>query len=346
MSKQLVFNLEKVREIAFPIEELEGKFHNLEKNSEYYTQLEEDINKTFKDDTNFSLIKDIFNHIQQLNNALLILTKENLTKFLFFQESLIKMYKETFKEDLKKININLNLTKTIGLHLIETKKIVKNVERASFISAISLNNWIEILDSLKFNSLIQSSIKKLDTFFEKTQLQRLELELSKIPKDVDPSIVKDFEQTYLNNPISFQEYIQHIEDRISKEELEHKKKIIEEAKEKEKFVRLKKQQGEQLQSYQDYFKLSAKEFQKKIRKKARGKLTEITEDPKKVKEVSADVLDKISKFKTKFEEKFDDKFLIKKTEDKDPLEVIRERKKLTEEEYKQYLKKFKKTNDE
>ncbi len=90
--------------------------------------------------------------------------------------------------------------------------------------------------------------------------------------------------------------------------------------------------------------MSAKEFQKKIRKKTRGKLTEITEDPKKVKEVSADVLDKISKFKTKFEEKFDDQFLIKKTEDKDPLDVIRERKKLTEEEYKQYLKKFKKTN--
>ena len=48
----------------------------------------------------------------------------------------------------------------------------------------------------------------------------------------------------------------------------------------------------------------------------------------------------IEKFKSEMDRRFKEEFIIKKDEDTDPLDLIRERKLKKAEEYKNYIKKF------
>ena len=145
---------------------------------------------------------------------------------------------------------------------------------------------------------------------------------------------------FLINPITLEEFLQEIESKLTQKELDAKRKIVDKTKENDK---LKEQQEQQLQSFEDYFKLSDKEFERRMRKEKREKLADLVEKPEKAKkvEITEEVSEKIENFKSKFENSFDEKFLIKRDDEMDPLDLIRERKKKKDREYKDYIKKFK-----
>ena len=83
--------------------------------------------------------------------------------------------------------------------------------------------------------------------------------------------------------------------------------------------------------------------ERRRRKKKREKLSDLTLQSKSSKkvEISEEISEKIEKFKTQLENGFKDKNLYQKELDKDPIDIIRERKKRKDKEYKNHVKKFK-----
>ncbi len=338
-----IFDLDNIRKYFSPIEELHGKLDSLHSIYDRYIELSENIeNKIDKEDL-VLVIKEISVNVENINHKLLDITQKNLNKFIIFQDTLIKKYKDIYANQLKRINLNNKLTKTIGLYLIENKKISRIIEKISYIPSITANYWSDLLDSLHNNTLFLKTIDKIYDFYKILIKKKLKKRILEIPEDTDPIIIKDFKQAFLKNPsLTFNQFIINIEKELSEQELKKRKVLIEKAKEKQKLEVLKKTQEEQKKSYEDYFKYSDKEFQRRRRKKKREKLSEIAEKPKKEESLSEDVAEKIKKFKSKFENTFEDKYLIQEDDSKDPINIIRERKKKKEEEYKEFIDKLKK----
>lgn len=230
--------------------------------------------------------------------------------------------------------------------MIEKREINKTIHEISYVPSIEVAQWLEILDSLKQNSLFLRTIKKIEQYYENLIQDKLKLELSKIPKDADISLIKDFEAAFLEDPnITFTEFLQDFESKLTQKELKTKKEFIAKVKKREELEKLKKKQEEQKEAYNDYLKLSDKAFERKTRKKAREKLSDIRTTDKETKkiEISDEVSEKIEKFKSKLDKSFEEKYLIQKDDEIDPLELIRERKIKKEKEYKKYKDHFEKT---
>ncbi|MHA1294770.1 MAG: hypothetical protein ACTSQJ_19195, partial [Promethearchaeota archaeon] len=185
---------------------------------------------------------------------------------------------------------------------------------------------------------------KVHNFYQNLIKKKLDFELKKIPLDTDPILIKDFKTIFLKNPLTFEEFLFDFEKTLSKEDLKIKRKIIEKFKEKKNIEKLKNQQEKQLKihgvQFEDYIKLTDEEFRRKRRKEKREKLSDLIKKPNVRPEISEKISEKIEKFKSKVS--FEKKYLISKDNEKDPLDLIREIKKKREEEYKKFLKKFKK----
>jgi len=344
MSKSQVFNLEKIKDLTGTIEVLQGLLNNVEINLFNFKEKNSQISLNIQNNEFLTKLDNISTNLHNINEKLIKITNQNINKFLDLKDKLIKNYKISFNDDLKKLNISQNTT-DIGIYLIENKKISKIVEKTLFISSINLSDWIGFLDSLKQNSLFSKTIDKVEHFYNEIIQEKLKQELYKIPKDIDPILIEDFKKSYLNEPnLTFHDFFNNIESKLKKEELEQRKKIIDKTKEKEILVQLKKTQDEQQMRYQEYLKYSPKEFQRRQRKSKRKSLSEIESKPKNVesKEISEEIIEKIEKFKSGLDYKFDEEFLVQKDDQKDPLDLVRERKKKKEEEYTKFLAKFEK----
>ncbi len=346
MNGHQLFDIEKINEVTNPLEYLQGNLSNLE--IIYRSFIE---NKGMVDtinDKDFRLdIQSISEKLNEINENVIRISNENINKFLVFQDLLIKKYKDAFKENLKSLNLENDFTKEFGLFLIENKKISKIINECPSVPTINLEEWLNLLDSLKENSIFLLAIKKVEKFYGSIIQDRLNFEMSKIPDDTDPVLLKDYKKAFLREPRTFSQFLNELDVKLTKEELATKKILIEKSKEKERIRQLKEKQVEQQKSYDDYFRFSNKEFERRRRKKKREKLSDVTLTTKDTNEIeiSEEISEKIEKFKAKFENSFDEKYLIQEKDDQDPLDVIREHKKQKDEEYEDFIKKFKKKKD-
>jgi hypothetical protein len=343
MDKTLLFDLEKIKEITNPIEELQGKLNNLEEDYNKFIFLNKEISLEL---TNRLVIDDLKTVLQILENVmpqLIKISNENINKFLVLQDHLIKEFKDSFKNHLKELKLSQEFSKHIGLALIETKKINKIISNSSFVNAITLNQWLDLLDSLKLNSLFIKIIKKASDYYNLLIEKKLEIELEKLPKDMDITLIDDYKKKFKKNTsLTFKQFLQEIENRYNEEELVAKKQIIEKAKEKEQLEELKKKQEAQQQSYEEYLKFSRTEFERMRRKKKREKLSDVitkSKNDEKLK-ISDEISQKIEKFKSKFDDSFEEKYMIQESDERNPLDLIRERKKEKKKELDKFLKKF------
>jgi len=246
---------------------------------------------------------------------------------------------------LKTLNLNEELTKSIGLSLIEDKKISKIIDFVSFIPSIEIPEWLDLLDSLKYNTIFLKSVKKIRNYYYELLKVRLDIELKKVPENTDPILINEYKNYFKKTPtLTFDNFMEIIESQLTQQEISVKKGVIKKVREKEELEKLKKKQEEQKETYENYLKLSDSEFKRMRRKKRREKLTEISPESKGKKdiELTDEVSEKIEKFKSQLEKSFDEKYMIQKDEDKDPLDLIRERKKRKEKEYKNYKDHFEK----
>ena len=338
-----IFNLDKIREITVPLVILQGNVDRLDVLYKKFIEECDSITKNLREDDFINQIQDITILMNKISSELINFSKENISKFLVFQDELIRKYKDSFKAKLKRIKLDHSNLKELGLHLIENKKISKIIDQSSFLFSLTPLHWIDLLDALKNNSLINATIKKVESFYIKLLEEKLKIEKHKIPKGFDPKLLKDFEMRFMINPITFNNFLQEIESKLSREELTSKEKIIEKRTESDQFNKLKEMQEKQLQSFTDYFKLPDKEFKRRMRKNKREKLTKLESEQQKSKKIQIpeEVSEKIEKFKSQFNNSFDEKFLIKKDDEKDPLDLIRARKERKDKEYEEFAKKIK-----
>lgn len=343
MNNNQLFDLEKIKELTLPVEELQGKINQLTDSANKITKNFQIFEKHFKNENFLSQIEIIKELLENVNAKLNTVSITNLNKFLDLQDQLIKKYKENFKENLKKLTSNKDITKVIGLFLVEKKKISKIIGNASFIPSIEITRWLELLESLKHNTLFLRAVKKMGKYYQELLQVRLNIELSKIPNDTDPVIKRDYEKFFKKNPtLTFNDFLDIAKSKLTQKDLKSKKNIVEKEKEKEELEKLKKNQKEQTEAYDDYLKFSDREFKRLRRKKSREKLIDVSTESNEEKEIeiSDEVSEKIKKFKSQFEKSFDEKYMIQKDDDKDPLDIIRERKKKKDKEYKEYKDHF------
>ncbi|MBY9006182.1 MAG: hypothetical protein KGD63_05445 [Candidatus Lokiarchaeota archaeon] len=337
-----IFDLDIIKKYFNPIEELQGKLHYLNSFFNKYIALSATFGTNIEKEEIKKSIRESSSNIKNINQKLVEIINNNLNKYIVFQDTLIKKYKDIYAKKLKQTNVDQNFIKSIGLYLIENKQISRIIGKTSYIPSIHLNNWSDLIDSLHNNSLFLSTIQKIDNFYKIIIKKKLKLKISEIPEDIDPIIINDFKKEFLNNPsLNFDVFLRNIENKLSEKEFSKRKNIFKKSREKQKIEELKKTQEEQKKSYEDYFKYSNKEFERRRRKKKREKLSEIAEKPIKEEIVDEDIAEKIKKFKSKFGNSFEEKYLIQKDDNEDPLEIIRERKKKKEEEYKKFLEKLK-----
>lgn len=343
MNNQL-FNLEKIKELTFPIEDLQAKINELMEFSKIIENNKRSLIQNFTNKKFLAQVEELTEILHEINVILGKISKNNINKFLALQDNLIQKYKATFQENLKKLKLNKDNIKNIGLFLIENKKLSKIVDKASYIPSIGISQWIEILEVLNQNSLFLRTVKKIEKYYQDIIKDKLKAELDRIPEDTNASIIADYEKAFQEDPtLTFREFLQDIENRLTFQELQVKKEIIKKAKEKEELEKLKMKQEEQKKAYEDYLKLSDREFERKMRKKSREKLTRITSGAKEKKKlkISDEVTEKIEKFKSQFEKKLEERYLIQEDEEKDPIDLVRERKKKKEKEYKKFKDHFK-----
>ncbi|MFX1314932.1 MAG: hypothetical protein ACFE9T_03650 [Promethearchaeota archaeon] len=344
MIENQVFDLEKIKQLTSPIDNLQSKINYLNELSKRVIKKKQSFNKQLFNKEFLEQVEEIMNLLTNLNTQLIKISNNNIKRFLDFQDNLIKKYKENFKENLMKLELNEERTKKIGLFLIENKQVSRIINKTSFISSIELKKWLELIDSLRENSLFLDLINNVKSFYINLIQKKLRLELSKIPGDTDLLLLKEFEKLFLENPnLTFKKFLKDIKTQLTKEELKVKEKIIKKAKEKEELEKLKKKQEEQKETYEDYFKLSDTEFKRLRRKKKREKLSDIVlENEKEIKtiKISDEISEKIEKFKSKFEKRLKDDYMVQSNDNKDPIDLIRERKKRKEKEYKEFKDHF------
>jgi len=341
MENQL-FNLEKIREFTSPIENLQGKVNQITNITEKLEAEKRLISQYFDDESFINQLNELTKVLSNIYKNLENISNNNINRFLDLQNKLLSKYKNNFKDHLKLISLNEINTKIIGLDLIENRKISKIISQTSYISSIGINQWLELIDALNRNSLFLSSVEQLKKYHSNLIDKRLKDELSRIPDSIDSSFSKEFEQQfYLNPELTYEEFLQIVENKLTEEELLARKEFVNKRKEKYEIEELKKIQEEQTETYKNYFKFSHKEFKRRLRKEKREKLTDVIVDGNQKKlELSDEVSEKIEKFKMQFDKNFKENYLNQIDDDKDPLELIRERKKKKEVEYKKFKNHF------
>jgi len=328
MENQL-FNLEKIREFTSPIENLQGKVNQITNIAEKLESEKRLISQYFDDESFINQLNELTKILSNIYKNLENISNNNINRFLDLQNKLLNKYKNDYKDHLKLISLNEINTKIIGLNLIENRKISKIISQTSYISSIGINQWLELIDALNRNSLFLSSVELLKIFYSNLIDKRLKDELSGIPDSIDSSFLKEYEQQfYLNPELTYEEFLQTVENKLTKQELLVRKEYVNKRKEKHKIEELKKKQEEQTETYKNYFKFSDKEFERRERKRKREKLINVILDGNQKKlELSDEVSEKIEKFKSQFDKNFKENYLNQKDDDKDPIELIRERKK-------------------
>ena len=343
MSKDYVLDLNRIKSITQPLTILQNGLGSLSSLVEQIKQSREGIYEINSYNIDKQQINQLLTLLQEFHNELTKITNKNITNFLTFQDNLLKKYREQYKDHLIRLKIDQEKSRNLGLYLIAQKKISKVDHQISYVNSIILDDWFNLLDSLNQNSIFLSLIHKIRDYYREITQNRLKMELEKIPEEFDIVIKNEFKNAFNEDPdISFEQFFNEYEKLLTAADLSTRRELLQRVKEKEELEKLKLKQAEQKQGYKDYLKLSANEFERRRRKKSREKLSEIdiSSNTKEELEISEEVSEKIELFKSQFEKKFQDDYLIGVDQEQDPLDLIRERKKMKAEEFKKFKKHF------
>jgi len=277
MTNNQTFNLEKIKELTHPVEDLQIQLNKLKEISLKFTSNSQIIENQTNDEGFLAQIATVKDLLEKINSRLNKITKINLNKFLDFQGMLVRKYKEIFKDKLKNLKIDEELTKRIGLSLIRDKQISKIIDFVSYIPSIEVSEWLELLDSLKYNTLFLKLVEKMKVYYNDLIQERLDRELSLIPENTNPIFIKEYKNYFIENPdLSFKDYLKIMEKNLTQKELTAKREILKKVREKEELEKLKKKQKEQKETYKEYLTLSDREFERLRRKESREKLPDIS----------------------------------------------------------------------
>ncbi len=343
MSEVTLFDLDKIKDLMAPIEIIQEKINKLRVLESNLNDSKNLMEISLKNQEVSKKINELISVIKEIIKSFEYIFHSNINIFLNLHDNLIEKYKARIKTTIDTAKINNRTLKKIGLYLIDKKKISKIPQKITSVNSIGINEWIELVDVVKENSIFQKTIMRFIPYYEELLNQRLNNELQTMLPNVDNNLILKFKERFLENPdITFKEFLREFEDEEQRSDLIKKELLIKRRKERENLEELKKKQEERKDEYQDYLTLSEKEFERRIRKKKREKLSDIDNKENFQGElvISNEVSEKIEKFKSQFEEKFKEKYLTREESNKDPIDLIRERRKKKKEEYDEYKDHF------
>lgn len=343
MSEVTLFDLDKIKDLMAPIEIIQENINKLNVLESNLNESKNLMEISLKNQEVSKKINELISVIKEIIKSFEFIFHSNINIFLNLHDNLIEKYKARIKTTIDSAKINSRNLKKIGLYLIDKKKISKIPQKINSVNSIGINEWIELVDVMKENSIFQKIIIRFIPYYEEILNQRLNNELQTMPPNVDNNLILKFKERFLENPdITFKEFLREFEDGEQRSDLIKKELLIKRRKERENLEELKKKQEERKDEYQDYLTLSEKEFERRIRKKKREKLSDIASKENLQGElvISNEVSEKIEKFKSQFEENFKEKYLTKEESNKDPIDLIRERRKRKKEEYDEYKDHF------
>ncbi len=343
MSEVTLFDLDKIKDLMAPIEIIQENINKLNVLESNLNESKNLMEISLKNQEVSKKINELISVIKEIIKSFEFIFHSNINIFLNLHDNLIEKYKARIKTTIDTAKINNRNLKKIGLYLIDKKKISKIPQKINSVNSIGINEWIELVDVMKENSIFQKTIIRFIPYYEEILNQHLNNELQTMPPNVDNNLILKFKERFLENPdITFKEFLREFEDGEQRSDLIKKELLIKRRKERENLEELKKKQEERKDEYQDYLTLSEKEFERRIRKKKREKLSDIASKENLQGElvISNEVSEKIEKFKSQFEENFKEKYLTKEESNKDPIDLIRERRKRKKEEYDEYKDHF------
>jgi hypothetical protein len=342
MENQL-YDLDKIKDLTSSLGVLQGKINLLEEISKKYAESKDSLVQNFEKNINSNQLNELTTNINFLIDNLTSTFNKNIIAYLSLKNELIHNYKQSIKENLKDIENKPDFIRKLGLNLIENKKINKIFNKPTFIYSIGISQWLDLTDALKENTLFLNLINKLSIYYTQIIKTRLNNELKKIPENTNEIIIKEFKRKFHKNPhLTFKQFLINYESRQDDVNLESREEFIRKRRKSQELQELKKKQVEQQEEYENYFKLSETEFDRRRRKKSREKLEAIKKDKKPSEdfEISDEVSEKIEKFKSQFDKKFERDYLIDQNEDTDPIDLIRERKTKKKKEFEEYKEHF------
>ena len=337
-----LFNLQKIRGLTAPIKNLQGKVNqvsNLVKNLELEQQI---VSSYYGNDPFLKDITQLTKLVKQINENLKIVSNHNINNFLKLKNYLIDKYKQSINERLKTNDLDNDYNIRIGLSLIENKAISKIIERITYVPSVSIKQWLDLIDALNQNTLFLKSVDNLREHYKLILQNKLKKELAKIPHDVKSSVLEDFKREfYLTPEITYDKFIQSLEHKLTEEELKSKKELLEKKRQHKEIEELKKQQVKQTESYDSYLKLSNKEFERRLRKQKREKLTNLS-DTGNVNniEITEEISQKIELYKKQMDKRSEEQTHTLSDTSADPIKLIRERKRKKKEEYDMFKNHF------
>jgi len=288
MTKYDLFNLEKIQELTRPIEEFGGKIVDLGITHEGFRKTRNRALQKIRDQLFIEKIEQISLEFDALYEQLSEESTNFTSKFLFFQEKLTREHLILFKQKLKDSNLRFN---EYGLHLIETKKIRRIHDNTLAPFAPSSGLWLEVLNSLKRNSLYLTHLKNAKNILK--------------IKDYKPTekISTQNEQTIEIEPKSelnkYEEYLKYTNKEFQKRRRREKRTTLVELQEKSAIpIEMTKEQTEKIEEYKSKMKT---DFNKKyfIQKDEEKDPISLIKDLRKKKEEEYNIyLDKIKKKKS------------------------------------------------
>ena len=346
-SDNIIFSVERIKELTNSIDIIQGKLNLI--NRLYLNYKETLKNLLKKPDLIENDRKKFFNDLDNLLEAIYSnLSKNselNLENWLLFKDLLLSQYILTIKNILTEKNISQDSLKKVGISLIKNKKVSSFLEKTSFIFSLDVDFWESIVDVLKNNPDFLTTLNKIKKFYQDEMERLLNIELNKIPKNIDYKIINEFKKEFKKKNISFKEFMITSKSRFPKKKFAREKITLETKKKKNEFDRLKEKQDTRFKSYDKLFTLSEDEFQRLKRKKKRKKLDSLSKLEKK-EHPPADKKKEMEKKEESTQTTKQDIFsrdIIENNEaDIDPLEVIRKRKQKKEEEFEKHLNKIQK----
>ena len=295
-------------------------------------------------------VLDLISKIEIISEKLINISQQNLNLLLFVQDNLIENYKQRLKESLKIQWLNKENIKNLGNSLIGSKKVSTIKYLITRVQSLTTQEWLNLIESLKYNSQFQGLLKNLKRFYQSNLLKKLNEQLEKFPKDFETSLKEKFKEEFLENPnLTVSSFIKKYSTKAIKNKVKISQTSQQNLKKREELKKLKENQKDYGIDFEEYFQLSEEEFEIKKRRAFRKKLPEIDKskiDSHKKLEISEDISEKIKKFKLQYDKKFGKKFIYEDKDEKDPIEIIRERKRKKEIEFEKYKKRFEKQKED
>jgi hypothetical protein len=244
MTKYDLFTLEKIQELTLPIEEFGGKIVNLGIVHEEFHKTKNRALHKIRD----QLFMEKIEHISLEFDALYKHLSEESTKFasifLFFQEKLTKENLILFKQKLKDSNLSIN---EYGLHLIGTNKIHRIHDNTLVPFAPSSDLWLEVLNSLKRNSLYLTHLKNAKSIIKIKDYKPTE-EIS----TQNEQIIEIEPKSELNK---YEEYLKYTNKEFQKRRRREKRTTLVELQEKSAIpIEITKEQAEKIEDYKSKMK--------------------------------------------------------------------------------------------